>query len=76
MLLQTLVFVSDGVVLENLTQTPQGLFANHLDAGAHSVSLSHMVKDTRMEISFDVSVDTVNDGVNSLTTFSLQGATV
>jgi len=70
------VTVSDGVVLENLTQTPQGLaLANSLDAGAHSVSLSHMVKDTRMEISFDVSVDTVNDGVNSLATFSLQGAT-
>lgn len=70
------VTVSDGVVLENLTQTPQGLaLANSLAAGAHSVSLSHMVKDTRMEISFDVSVNAVNDGMNSLATFSLQGAT-
>ena len=70
------VNVSDGVVLESLTQTPQGLaLASKLDSGAHIVSLSHMVKDTRMEISFDVSVDTINDGMNSLAFFSLQGST-
>lgn len=71
------VTVNDGVVLNNLTQTPQGLaLATNLGTGAHSVSLSHMVKDTRMEISFDVSTDMVKEGVNSLATFSLQGATV
>lgn len=70
------VTVAEGVVLENLTQTPQGLaLASSLGTGAHDVSLSHMVKDTRMEISFDVSVAKVNDGLNSLATFSLQGAT-
>ncbi len=70
------VMVSDGVMLENLTQTPQGLaLVPQLEAGTHNVSLSHMVKDTRMEISFDVSVDTVKDGLNSLASFSLLGAT-
>ena len=70
------VTVSDGVLLENLTQTPQGLaLAKGLESGNHTVPLSHMVKDTRMEISFDVSVENVTEGLNSLATFSLQGAT-
>ena len=70
------VTVSDGVVLENLTQTPQGLaLASQLESGAHTVSLSHMVKDTRMEISFDVQADMVLEGMNSLATFTLNGTT-
>ena len=70
------VHVKDGVSLDQLTQTPQGLaLAGNLGPGNHTVSLSHMVKDTRMEVSFDVSVDNIADGMNSLATFSLQGAT-
>ena len=69
------VNVSEGVVLEKLIQTPQGLaIANSLDHGTHSVSLSHMVKDTRMEISFDVSTEMVHEGINTLATFTLNGA--
>ena len=69
------VIVQDGVTLDNLVQTPQGLsLASNLDSGSHSVSLSHMVKDTRMEISFDVSVDNVSAGKNSLAVFTLNGA--
>ena len=69
------VIVQDGVTLDNLVQTPQGLsLASKLESGSHSVSLSHMVKDTRMEISFDVSVDNVSAGKNSLAVFTLNGA--
>jgi hypothetical protein len=69
------VIVQDGVTLDNLVQTPQGLsLASNLESGSHSVSLAHMVKDTRMEISFDVSVDNVSAGKNSLAVFTLNGA--
>ena len=47
--------------------------ANTLDSGVHTFHF-HMVKDTRMEISFDVSTDMVHEGTNTKI-FTLNGAT-
>lgn len=67
------ITIPDGVALSDLIQTPQGLsLSKHLGPGTHSISLSHMIKDTRMEISFSVSVDNVLcEGQTMIATFEL-----
>jgi len=71
------VTVSGGVTLSNIIQTPQGLsLSSHLGPGVHSISLSHLIKDTRMEIAFEVSIDKVScEGQHMIATFSLGEAT-
>jgi len=69
------VNVSSGVAISDLTQSPQGIeiHAGELGPGNHTVSLTHMVKDSRMEVSFKVKVDHVSDGDNLLASFDCIG---
>ena len=71
------VTVPEGVTISDVVQTPQGLsLTKHLGPGTHSISLSHMIKDTRMEISFSVSVDNVScEGQTMIATFTLEQTT-
>lgn len=68
--------VMDGVELSNIVQSPQGIkLSENMGAGKHSVSLTHMLKDTRMEIAYDVEVGNCDcDQVNELASFSMLGA--
>jgi hypothetical protein len=70
--------IKDGAELSNIIQSPQGLnLADKLEAGRHSLPLGHMIKNTRMEVAYDVSLDNVKcDKVNDIATFSLQGSHV
>ena len=70
------VEISDGVVLSELIQTPQGvnIHEGDLKPGHHTLSLTHMVKDSRGELAFKISADNVNDGDNLLATFQCLGA--
>jgi len=69
--------ISDGVALSDLVQTPQGvkIFEGELGPGNHTVSLTHMVQDSRGELSFRVKADNISDGDNLLATFKCIGAT-
>jgi hypothetical protein len=70
------VEVMDGVELTNIVQSPQGIqLSEKMGTGKHSVALTHMLKDTRMEIAFDVEVGNCDcDKVNELASFSMLGA--
>jgi hypothetical protein len=69
------VNVSSGTSISDLTQAPQGIeiHTGELGPGNHTVSLSHMVKDKRMEVTFKVKVDHVSDGDNLLASFDCIG---
>jgi hypothetical protein len=67
--------VMDGVELTNMIQSPQGIkLSDQLGPGKHSVSLTHMLKDTRMEIAYDVEVGNIPCEVMELASFSFSGA--
>jgi len=69
--------ISDGVTLSELVQTPQGIKIHEgtLSAGSHTVSLTHMVQDSRAELAFKISVDNVSDGDNLFAVFNCIGGT-
>ena len=67
--------VMDGVELTNMIQSPQGIkLSDKMGPGTHSVSLTHMLKNTRMEIAYDVEVGNIPCEVMELASFSFAGA--
>jgi len=64
--------VRDGVVLSNLQQVmPVGKqFADKLESGLHSFALSHLFKDTRIELAYNVEVSNISpESINELAVF-------